>query len=672
MIPEIGHFSLIIALMLAAAQVVFLLAGAANGRVDWMGLARPLAGGVLFFVLLAFVILMASFVFNDFSVLYVTQHSNTALPLPYRMAAVWGGHEGSILLWLLILAFWTFAVTVFSRNLEAETLARIVGIIGIITIGFLLFILFTSNPFDRLIPAPPNGQDLNPQLQDPGLVMHPPMLYMGYVGTVVPFGFAMAALMSGRLDAAWARWSRPWATVSWCFLTAGIALGSAWAYYVLGWGGWWFWDPVENASLVPWLVSTALVHSLAVTEKRNTFKMWTVLLAIVAFALSLLGTFLVRSGVLTSVHAFATDPTRGVFILGFFGLVTGASLALFAWRGAKVAATGSFSLVSRESMLLGNNVVLTVAAGAVLLGTLYPLLVDGLGLGKLSVGPPYFNAVFIPLMAPALFLMGVGPIARWRQADPGDLWQRLRWAVLVSLVAALITPLAFGQWRALTSFGYLLAFWIFVTTIFTLFGAHRRKMSIRAHGRRLRKQPASFYGMLVAHFAMGVVVFGITSVVSFEQEQDVVMHPGDVVSLAGYDFRLDEVRAHPGPNYIAERGRFTVFKNNRVITILHPEKRMFTSNASLAPATEAAIDSGFTRDLYVALGDELDSGGWVVRAYHKPFVGWIWGGGLLMALGGGLALLDKRYRIRRRVRTRAPTQSGDGAGALVLEKRATS
>src|SRR5699024_9851077 len=365
----------------------------------------------------------------------------------------------------------------------------------------------------------------------------------------------MAALLSGRLDAAWARWSRPWATVSWCFLTAGIALGSAWAYYVLGWGGWWFWDPVENASLVPWLVSTALVHSLAVTEKRNTFKMWTVLLAIVAFSLSLLGTFLVRSGVLTSVHAFATDPTRGVFILAFFGLVTGASLALFAWRGSKVAANGGFNLISRESMLLGNNVVLTVAAGAVLLGTLSPLLVDGLGLGKLSVGPPYFNAVFIPLMAPALFLMGIGPIARWRQADPGDLAYRLRWAVLVSLVAALVTPFLFGQWRALTSFGYLLAFWIFASALVNLLDTGRRRLSLRQRGSRLRKQPASFYGMLIAHFAMGVVVFGITSVSSFEQEQDVVMHPGDTVSLAGYAFRLDEVRSRPGPNYIAETAR---------------------------------------------------------------------------------------------------------------------
>ncbi len=670
MIPEVGHFSLIIALMLAGAQCAFLLAGAALGRSDWTGLARPLAAGVLFFVLLAFGSLMWSFVFNDFSVLYVTQHSNTALPLRYRMAAVWGGHEGSILLWLLILSFWTFAVTIFSRNLDAETLARIVGVIGIITIGFLLFILFTSNPFDRILPAPANGQDLNPQLQDPGLIMHPPMLYMGYVGTVVPFGFAMAALISGRLDAAWARWSRPWATVSWCFLTAGIALGSAWAYYVLGWGGWWFWDPVENASLVPWLVSTALIHSLAVTEKRNTFKMWTVLLAIIAFSLSLLGTFLVRSGVLTSVHAFATDPTRGVFILAFFGLVTGASLALFAWRGAKVAASGGFSLVSRESMLLGNNVVLTVAAGAVLLGTLYPLLIDGLGLGKLSVGPPYFNAVFIPLMAPALFLMGIGPIARWRKAEIGDLATRLRWAIIVSLVAALLTPFLFGQWRALTSFGYLLAFWIFTTTLLNLAG--RRRQRARQHWTRLRSQPASFYGMLVAHFAMGVVVFGITSVVSFEQEQDVVMHRGDVVSLAGYDFRLNDVVPHRGPNYTADRATVTVLKNDRIVTVLQPEKRVFLSADSMAPTTIAAIDSGLTRDLYVALGDPLENGGWVVRAYHKPFVAWIWGGGLLMAFGGGLALLDKRYRIRRRARSSAKEPTEPSATGLVLEKRTAS
>lgn len=646
MIPELGTYALILALLLTLVQAVLPLWGAASRRGAWVALARPAAIGQTLFITLAFSCLIVSFVVNDFSVRYVVQHSNTALPWMYRVAAVWGGHEGSILLWLLILSLWMLAVALFSRHLDENTVGRILGVMGLISCGLLLFILLTSNPFDRLFPAALNGDDLNPQLQDPGLIIHPPLLYMGYVGTAVPFGFAMAALIVGRLDAAWARWTRPWAILSWSFLTLGIALGSAWAYYELGWGGWWFWDPVENASLMPWLVSTALLHSLAVTEKRNTFKMWTVLLAIVAFSLSLLGTFLVRSGVLTSVHAFATDPGRGVFIILFLAIVVGGSLLLFALRAAQVGIGGRFAAVSRESMLLGNNVLLMVAAGSVLLGTLYPLIIDALGLGKLSVGPPYFNAVFVPLMAPALFLMGIGPITRWRQAEPGPLAWRLRWAMGVSLVAALLTPFLFGQWRAMTSFGYLLAFWIFSSALVNLIGRLKMRPA-RECFKVLRALPGSYYGMLIAHVGMGVLVFGVTSVNSYEVERDVIMHPSETVTVGEHVFRLEAVGQWPGPNYIADRATISVFKGPRLIASLTPERRIYTASQSASPMTEAAIDTGLMRDLYVALGESMGGGAWIIRIYIKPFVAWIWGGGILMALGGGLAALDRRYRRRR-------------------------
>ncbi len=463
MIPEIGQFSLILALTLALALATLPLIGAARGVPEWMALARPAAQGQFVFVAIAFGCLAWSFATSDFSVLNVASNSNSRLPLPYRIAATWGSHEGSMLLWVLMLAGWTVAVSVFSRGLPDEMVARVLGIMGLISMGFLLFMLLTSNPFERLLPPAEDGRDLNPLLQDPGMVIHPPMLYMGYVGFSVAFAFAIAALLSGRLDATWARWSRPWTTLAWSFLTCGIALGSWWAYYELGWGGWWFWDPVENASFMPWLIGTALIHSLAVTEKRGAFRSWTVLLAILAFSMSLLGTFLVRSGVLTSVHAFATDPRRGIFILGFLALVIGGSLALFAWRAPRVGLGGAFEIVSRESMLLANNVLLVVAAGAVLLGTLYPLVLDALGLGKISVGPPYFDAVFVPLMAPAIFLMGIGPLARWKEASLPELAVRLRWALAVSVVTALIVPAVAGKWSPLVSFGLLLAFWVAAT-----------------------------------------------------------------------------------------------------------------------------------------------------------------------------------------------------------------
>ena len=457
MIPELGQFALILALLLAVVQGVLPLVGAARGNAVWMDVARPAAQGQFTFVAIAFGCLAWSFIQNDFSVLNVATNSNSQLPIQYRIAATWGSHEGSLLLWVLMLNLWTVAVTVYSRHLPPAMTARVIGVLGLVGIGFLLFLLLTSNPFERLLPAAAEGRDLNPLLQDPGMVIHPPMLYMGYVGFSVAFAFAIAALIGGKLDATWARWSRPWTTLAWCFLTIGIMLGSWWAYYELGWGGWWFWDPVENASFMPWLVGTALIHSLAVTEKRGGFKSWTVLLAICAFSLSLMGTFLVRSGVLTSVHAFATDPRRGIFILTFLVVVIGSSLALFAWRAPKVGLGGGFKLVSRESMLLTNNVFLLVAAASVLLGTLYPLFLDALDLGKISVGPPYFDSVFVPLMTPALFLMGIGPLARWKEASLPDLAVRLKWALAVSLLTALLLPLAMGKWTALISFGLVLA-----------------------------------------------------------------------------------------------------------------------------------------------------------------------------------------------------------------------
>ena len=644
MIPELGQVALVIALALALIQGVLPLAGAARGDAAWIVLARPAAQGQFLFVAIAFGCLMQSFIGNDFSVLYVASNSNSALPLIYRITAVWGGHEGSALLWILILALWTVAVTLFSRHLPDAMVARVLGVMGLISCGFLAFVLFTSNPFDRIFPVPAEGKDLNPLLQDPGMVIHPPMLYMGYVGFSVAFAFAVSALLSGRLDSTWARWSRPWTTVAWMFLTVGIALGSWWAYYELGWGGWWFWDPVENASFMPWLAGTALIHSLAVTEKRGGFKMWTVLLAIIAFSLSLLGTFLVRSGVLSSVHAFATDPKRGVFILGFLALVIGGSLALFAWRAPRVGSGGTFEPVSRESMLLANNVLLLVAAAAVLLGTLYPLVIDTLGLGKLSVGPQYFEAVFVPLIAPALFLMGVGPLARWKQASLPELAVRLRMALAVSAVASIVAPLALGAWTPMIGFGVLLATWIIVSTLLNLV-SRLRGHAAASWTARAAAQPASYYGMLLAHVGVAVFILGVTMVKGYETEKDVRMGVGDTTTVAGHVFRFDATQKVEGPNYSAIRATMTVTRDGAPVAIMYPEKRVY--HASRAPMTEAAIDSGVTRDLYVSLGEPMDNGAWGVRIQLKPFVDWIWGGCLMMAFGGLLAVCDRRYRLAR-------------------------
>ena len=652
MIPELGHFALMLALCIAVVQAVVPLVGAARNDARLMALARPAAQGQFVFVALAFGCLAWSFVHNDFSVVNVAANSNSSLPVQYRFAATWGSHEGSLLLWVFMLTLWMTAVSVFSRHLPQPVVARILAVMALVSVGFLLFLLLTSNPFERMLPGADDGRDLNPLLQDPGMVIHPPMLYMGYVGFSVAFAFAIAALLGGQLDATWARWSRPWTTAAWTFLTIGICLGSAWAYYELGWGGWWFWDPVENASFMPWLVGTALMHSLAVTEKRGGFKIWTVLLAILAFSLSLLGTFLVRSGVLTSVHAFATDPARGVFILAFLVVVVGGSLALFAWRAPRVGVGGQFALVSREASLLANNVLLVVAAGSVLLGTLYPLFVDALNLGKISVGPPYFEAVFVPLMAPALFLMGVGPLARWKQAALPDLATRLKWAAAVSVVSAVVAPFAMGRWSPMVFLGLLMAVWIAATCVVNVLETVGPLARVHGTGwaRALRAQPRGYWGMLLAHFGVGVFIVGVTMVKAYETELDVRMRPGEVVEVGGYGFRLEGLQRRDGPNYESTVGLVTVLQDGREVVRLHPEKRFYP--VQQMPMTEADMDSGFTRDLYVSLGERVDDDAWIVRIYHKPFIDWIWGGCFIMAAGGLLALTDRRYRLARRAAAR--------------------
>jgi cytochrome c-type biogenesis protein CcmF len=633
MIPEFGHYALILALCVAIIQGILPLVGAHQGRREWILLARPAAQTVFLLLAIAFVILAWSFYANDFSVLYVAEHSNSQMPVIYRLGAVWGGHEGSLLLWIFLLSTWTFLVAQLSKSLDEFMVARVIGVLGLVITGLLLFVLTTSNPFERLLPAAQDGRSLNPLLQDPGLVFHPPMLYMGYVGFSVAFAFAIASLLSGRLDAAWARWSRPWTTAAWVFLTLGIALGSWWAYYELGWGGWWFWDPVENASFIPWLVGTALLHSLAVTEKRGGFKSWTVLLAITAFSLSLLGTFLVRSGVLTSVHAFATDPRRGIFILIFLVLVVGSSLTLYAWRAPKSTLGGKFSLTSRETFILLGNVFLVVSAASVLLGTLYPLLIDALHLGKISVGPPYFNSVFVPIMIPLLVLMGIGPWTSWKNSNLLDVIKRLWIAALVAVIAAALIPFVMGEFTWLSSLGFLLAFWVIASGVLQI---------IRQA--KAGKPTRSFIGMQVAHLGIAVFVIGVTMVGAYQEEKDVRMLAGESVSVGGYDIQLQSVNSVPGPNYKAMQGTFLLSRNGKLEATMYPEKRSYFS--STMPMTEAAINTGLTRDVYVSLGEELEDKAWAVRVYYKPFVDWIWGGCLLMALGGVLAMSDKRYRMK--------------------------
>lgn len=637
MIPELGHVALIIALMLALVQSVVPMVGAQTRKSSWISLARPVARAQFTFMLVSYIALTYAFLTHDFTVEYVAHNSNTELPLIYLISGVWGAHEGSLLLWALILSLWTVMVTFFSKSVPEVMVARVISVLGIVTVGFVLFMLMTSNPFDRLVPAPPQGRDLNPLLQDIGLAIHPPMLYMGYVGFAVPFAFAIAAMLGGQLDAAWARWSRPWTNVAWLFLTLGIALGSWWAYYELGWGGWWFWDPVENASFMPWLVGTALMHSLAVTEKRAAFKAWTVLLAIFSFSLSLLGTFLVRSGVLTSVHAFASDPERGVFILMFLVAVVGGSLSLYAWRANQIRSRVQFEVFSRETALLLNNVILVVAAASVLLGTLYPLLLDALEMGKISVGPPYFNAVFIPLTAPLVVLMGAGIMVRWKKDSLKNLLPKLWVPLIASFVGGITFVLALmPEFHLMAALGMILAIWVVSGTIVDV-------RSRLANGRRFLSLPLGYFGMMLGHLGIAVFVVGITLVSLYSTEKDVRMQKGDSVNLGGYDFTFQGVREFRGKNYVASEGIVDITKDGDEVTQLLPQKRVYLVQKN--PMTEAGIDAGLTRDLFVALGEKLDTqGAWSLRVYHKPYIRWIWLGAIIMSLGALLAAADPRYR----------------------------
>ena len=650
MIPELGHYALILSLCLYILLAVLPQWGYFSGNSLLMNTSRSLATGGFVFLLLSFLCLTFAFIQDDFTVKYVAGHSNSLLPIQYKVSAVWGGHEGSLLLWALILGTWAFSVAVFSRSMPTDMVALVLSVMGMIAIGFLLFMLLTSNPFDRLLPlSPQDGSDLNPLLQDPGLIFHPPMLYMGYVGFSVVFAFAIAALISGRLDSAWARWARPWTTIAWSFLTLGIALGSWWAYYELGWGGWWFWDPVENASFLPWLVGTALIHSLAVTEKRGVFKSWTILMAIFAFALSLLGTFLVRSGVLTSVHAFASDPERGLFILGFLLVVVGSSLTLYAFRAPSVKSAANFGWLSRESFLLINNVILIVIMLMVLLGTLYPLFADALGLGKISVGPPYFNLFFVPFMGVLCLFLGIGPLLVWKKTKPSKIIKLIKHPLIISAVVALAFPFIYdGQFSLTATATVFVALWIISSTFNDLRQKCRTGDNFFLGIKRLSK---SYQGMVMAHIGVAVTVLGVCLNTIYSDQRDLRMEVGERLSLGRYDYHFVSVNQVPGPNYLAQRGHIDVYKNNQLITSLYPEKRRYLSTNDIM--TEAAIEESFWGDIYIALGELLSNSqnegvAWAVRIYDKPFVNWIWLGALLMALGGVFAIVDKRYRMGKK------------------------
>lgn len=637
MIPEFGQYALILALCLALLQASLPLLGIHYGRDHWLQLARPLAFGQLGFILLAFACLAFAFLNNDFSVTYVAANSNSQLPAIYRFCAVWGAHEGSLLLWVLLLNVWTAAVAAFSRSLPLDIVARVLSVLGWISLGFLVFLLITSNPFARLLPDfPADGQDLNPLLQDPGLIIHPPMLYMGYVGFAVAFAFAITALLSGRLDPLWARWAKPWALVAWCFLTFGIVLGSWWAYRELGWGGWWFWDPVENASFLPWLAGTALIHSLSVCEKRDAFKAWTVLLAIITFSLSLLGTFIVRSGVLISVHSFAVDPLRGVFMLGFMAVVIGFSLLLYAWRIHKIRQPIYFNYFSRESLVLSNNILLTAIMLSVLLGTLYPLIIDSLGFEKLSVGPPYFNLVFSPFMVLVLFLMGLVPLSRWQQTQAVIKLGLIINAFLVLALAISLPWLVDMPIKLPVVLGCALGLWVIFASLFSV----------------LQKTPGFFrfkslsfsqWGMILAHVGVAVCALGVVLVSNYSEQREVQLSPGEAISIGPYDFKFLGTRAITGPNYTGYEGGVLITKEGKALSLLQPEQRQF--NVQKTVLAKTAIQATVFRDLYVALGEPLAGNSWSLRIYYKPFVRWIWGGGLLMILGGLLAVFDRRYRV---------------------------
>ena len=665
MLGELGNFALILAFCLAIMQAVLPLVGTLTGDGRLMNAGRSIAAGQFVFLLLAYVILTWAFIANDFSIRYVAENSAEALPLVYKITGVWGGHEGSMLFWALTLSAWTLAVTIFSRALPREMLARVLAVLGLVAVGFIAFTLFTSNPFERLLPAPADGTDLNPLLQDPGMIIHPPLLFIGYTGLAVPFAFAMAALIGGRLDAAWARWSRPWTGVAWAFLSLGIGIGAWWAYYELGWGGWWFWDPVENASLLPWLTATALLHSLAVTEKRGGFKVWTVMLAIVSFALTVLGAFIVRSGVITSVHAFATDPDRGVFLLALLAAVLLGSLALYAWRAPKVGLGGVFGWYSRESLLLANNVLLVVACAAVLVGTVYPLAVDALDLGRISVGPPYFDAVFMPLMMPLLFLIGIGPVVSWKQSSPMETYRQLRWILLVSVLIGGVWPLTMSAWHPLTALGLALVAWIVLTAGLDLYRRVRRRRQQgwgKALGAALRP---SFLGMHLGHVGVALITMAIAMVNTYEIERDVRLAPGETATAGPYQFTMVDTSSVRGPNFDAQQTTIEVRKDGEHIDTLQPQLRHYDSQPEM-PMHQASLNRGMSRDVYVALGDALEGDAWTMRLYYKPYMFWMWTGLLVMALGGFLAAADRRYRSagdRRLVSEQEIEQDGARAGA---------
>ena len=633
MLPELGQIALILALLVAVLQTVLPLAGAQRGKSAWMAVARPAAYAQLVLVLGAFAILTIAFVTQDFSVKYVAENSNSLLPLVYRYTAVWGAHEGSLLLWTLVLAVWSATVAWFSRTLPEQVIARVLGVMGIISVGFLAFLFFTSNPFARLLPMPPEGRDLNPLLQDVGMIIHPPMLYIGYVGFAVPFAFSIAALLDGKVDARWLRWTRPWTNVAWGFLTIGIALGSWWAYYELGWGGWWFWDPVENASFMPWLAGAALLHSQAATEKRGSFRGWTVLLAIAAFSLSLLGAFLVRSGVLTSVHAFAADPSRGLFVLIFLGLVIGGSLLLYVLRVPRLEQGAPFAASSRETLLLANNVLLTSACGMVLLGTLYPLLADALELGKISVGPPYFGLLFLLLMTPLVLLLPFGPLTRWQREEPSRPLRMLApWAALALVLGAIgYFTAPQGPWK--TAAGIAGAAWIALGTLRFLW------TRFQSRGNRFT---AEMLGMTLAHGGIAVFLLGALLVESLNVQRELAMTPGQTAAIGRYTFQYQGVDEIRGPNYLSTRGHVQVLRDDQPLVLLNPEKRAYASGGQVM--TEADIHPGLFGDVYVAIGESLGGEARAVRIHIKPFVRWIWLGAGLMALGGFVTATDRRFR----------------------------
>jgi cytochrome c-type biogenesis protein CcmF len=645
-IPELGQFSLILAFCLSILLGSIPLVGAAKGNQLWMSLARPLTAGVFVFLAISILILAYAFVADDFSVQFVAQHSNTLLPTRYKMTAVWGGHEGSFLLWTFMLAGWMLAVSIYSKSMPIDFVARVLGVLGILCTAYILFMLATSNPFDRIVPLPPqDGADLNSALQDIGFIIHPPTLYMGYVGFSVVFAFAIAALLSGRLDAAWARWSRPWANVSWAILTIGIALGSWWAYYELGWGGWWAWDPVENPPLITWLFGTALIHSLAVTEKRGVFKSWTVLLAILAFSGSLLGTFITRSGLLTSVHAFASDPSRGVFFFGIVGLAIGGSLILFAFRAPLMKSNFGFDLVSREIFLLTNNVILVVAAASVFLGTLFPMFYQAITDDLISIGPPYFNAIFIPLMSLLVLVLGVGPMSRWKKTSVSYLIEQLGKVALTSLAIGVVLPtiiLLQVSWVAIVA--VTLAAWIVLSMLKDMANKTANKAA-RLAG--LRALSLSYYGMQAAHFGMALMLIGVAFTSEFSEEKSVLLAPGESIDVGSYNFTFNDTQAITGPNYVGTQADFSVSKNGNELGNLNPERRIYLATGT--PSTEMAIDAGFLRDLFVTLGEEKENSAWTMTIYVKPFIRWIWLGAIFMAFGGTVAAGDKRYR---RVRER--------------------